>query len=146
MKCYLIFFARRYTCFHSNVCSLWMSFGVYIMGILFQTSAFVSFFLISHGYCITCHRLSLSERRTMAALGCVFYLTLVGYRASVPYFTVSFPFLVMMLSFPLVKVNLKHVTYTLKFSIIFLLLFRFELISAVFVFNDTSQREKQRLI
>ncbi|KAH6758828.1 transmembrane protein [Perilla frutescens var. frutescens] len=76
-----------YTCFYSNVCSLWMSFGVYIMGVLFQTCAFVSFFLISHGYCITCHRLSLSERRTMAVLASVFYLTLVGYRASVPYFS-----------------------------------------------------------
>ncbi|KAL0319284.1 UNVERIFIED_CONTAM: hypothetical protein Sangu_2084600 [Sesamum angustifolium] len=77
-----------YSCFYSSVCSLWMSFGVYIMGVLFQTLAFVSFFLISHGYCITCHRLSLSERRTMASLGCVFYLTLVGYRASIPYFSV----------------------------------------------------------
>ncbi|KAL0415201.1 UNVERIFIED_CONTAM: hypothetical protein Slati_3352000 [Sesamum latifolium] len=77
-----------YSCFYSNVCSLWMSFGVYTMGVLFQTLAFVSFFLISHGYCITCHRLSLSERRTMASLGCVFYLTLVGYRASIPYFSV----------------------------------------------------------
>ncbi|XP_057773076.1 uncharacterized protein LOC130992456 [Salvia miltiorrhiza] len=77
-----------YTCFYSNVCSLWMSFGVYIMGVLFQTFGLISFFLISHGYCITCHRLSLSERRTVAALGCVFYLTLVGYRASVPYFSV----------------------------------------------------------
>ncbi|KAK6148831.1 hypothetical protein DH2020_016356 [Rehmannia glutinosa] len=77
-----------YSYFYLNLCSLWISFGVYVMGILFQTSAFVSFFLISHGYCITCHRLSLSERRTMAVQGCVFYLTLVGYRASVPYFSV----------------------------------------------------------
>ncbi|XP_047964100.1 uncharacterized protein LOC125208506 [Salvia hispanica] len=77
-----------YTCFYANVCSLWMSFGVYIMGVLFQTSAFMSFFLISHGYCITCHRLSLSERRTLVALGTVFYLTLIGYRGYVPYFSV----------------------------------------------------------
>ncbi|KAL1551514.1 hypothetical protein AAHA92_19349 [Salvia divinorum] len=77
-----------YTCFYTNVCSLWMSFGVYIMGVLFQTSAFMSFFLISHGYCITCHRLSLSERRTLVALGTVFYLTVIGYRAYVPYFSV----------------------------------------------------------
>ncbi|KAL3824381.1 hypothetical protein ACJIZ3_020410 [Penstemon smallii] len=77
-----------YSCFYSNTCSLWMSFGVYITGVLFQTASFVSFFLISHGYCITCHRLSLSERRTLAALGCVFYLNLVGYRASIPYFSV----------------------------------------------------------
>ncbi|KAF5726866.1 hypothetical protein HS088_TW22G00550 [Tripterygium wilfordii] len=33
-------------------------------------------------------RLSISERRTTAVLGCVFYLTLVGYKASVPHFTV----------------------------------------------------------
>jgi len=67
-----------------------MSFGVYVTGVLFQTASFVSFLLISHGYCITCERLSLTERRTTASLGCVFYLTLVGYRASVPYFAVSF--------------------------------------------------------
>ncbi|GFZ11778.1 hypothetical protein Acr_23g0001630 [Actinidia rufa] len=54
----------------------------------FQTASFVSFLLISLGYCIVCERLSVSERRTIAALGCAFYLTLVGYRASVPYFSV----------------------------------------------------------
>ncbi|KAK4269340.1 hypothetical protein QN277_022509 [Acacia crassicarpa] len=65
-----------------------MSFGVYVTGVLFQTAAFVSFLLIAHGYCIMCEHLSLSERRTTAALGCVFYLTLVGYKACVRYFTV----------------------------------------------------------
>ncbi|KAH1240287.1 hypothetical protein GmHk_07G018187 [Glycine max] len=69
-------------------CSLWMSFGVYVTGVLFQTAAFVSFLLISHGYCIMCERLSLNERRSTAALACVFYLTLVGYKACVPYFSV----------------------------------------------------------
>lgn len=87
----------RYSCFYSNLCSVWMSFGVYVLGILFQTAALGSFFLISHGYCVTCERLSLSERRTMATLGCVFYMTLVGYRASVPYFSVSLRFLVTVL-------------------------------------------------
>ncbi|XP_074375757.1 uncharacterized protein LOC141717534 [Apium graveolens] len=77
-----------YSCFYFQTCSLWISFGVYVTGILFQTASFVSFFLISHGYCIMCERLSVPERRTMAALGCVFYLILVGHRASVPYFTV----------------------------------------------------------
>ncbi|KAL7099938.1 hypothetical protein ACP275_09G118000 [Erythranthe tilingii] len=77
-----------YSCYYSNVCSIWMSFGVYIMGILFQTSAFGSFFLISHGYCITCHRITLTERRSMATMGCAFYFTLVGYKASIPYFSV----------------------------------------------------------
>lgn len=81
-----------YSCFYLHVCSLWMSFGVYVTGVLFQTASFVSFFLISHGYSITCESLSLTERRTTAALGCVFYLSLVGYRASVPYFTVPLLF------------------------------------------------------
>ncbi|KAJ8452086.1 hypothetical protein Cgig2_016667 [Carnegiea gigantea] len=77
----------RYSCFYSQVCSLWMSFGVYITGVLFQTASFVSFLLIAHGYCIMCEHLSIRERRITAALGCIFYLTIVGYRASVPYFT-----------------------------------------------------------
>lgn len=77
-----------YSCFYHQICSLWMSFGVYVTGVLFQTAYFVSFILISHGYCIMYEHLSISDRRTTAALGCVYYLTLVGYRASVPYFTV----------------------------------------------------------
>ncbi|XP_059303191.1 uncharacterized protein LOC132055406 isoform X2 [Lycium ferocissimum] len=77
-----------YSCFYNHVCSLWISFGVYVTGILFQTVTFVSFLLISNGYCITCERLSIQERRITAALACIFYLTLVGYRASVPYFSV----------------------------------------------------------
>ncbi|XWS11962.1 hypothetical protein CRYUN_Cryun37aG0049900 [Craigia yunnanensis] len=77
-----------YSCFYLQLCSLWMSFGEYVTGVLFQTASFVFFLLICHGYCITCERLSVTERRTTAALGCVFYLTLVGYRASVAYFTV----------------------------------------------------------
>ncbi|GAB2269393.1 hypothetical protein Dimus_004312 [Dionaea muscipula] len=75
------------SCFYSQICSMWMSFGVYITGVLFQTASFVSFLLISHGYCIMCEHLSIQERRTTAALGCLFYLTLVGYRASIPYFS-----------------------------------------------------------
>ncbi|XAR50670.1 hypothetical protein NMG60_11005060 [Bertholletia excelsa] len=81
-----------YSCFNLQVCSLWMSFGVYVTGVLFQTACFVSFLLISHGYCIICERLSLSERRTTAALGCALYLTLVGHRASIPYFSVLLAF------------------------------------------------------
>jgi hypothetical protein len=66
-----------------------MSFGAYVTGILFQTTSFVSFMLISHGYCIMCERLSIRERRTTAVLGCLLYLSLIGYKAAVPYFTVS---------------------------------------------------------
>ncbi|KAF3647303.1 putative cytochrome c oxidase assembly protein COX19-like isoform X1 [Capsicum annuum] len=75
-----------YSCFYHHICSLWISFGVYVTGVLFQTVTFVSFLLISSGYCITCERLSIQERRITAALGCIFYLTHVGFRASVPYF------------------------------------------------------------
>ncbi|KAL2338043.1 hypothetical protein Fmac_012489 [Flemingia macrophylla] len=84
----MLSFLFWYSCFNFQACSLWMSFGVYVTGVLFQTAAFVSFLLISHGYCITCERLSLNERRSTAALACVFYLTLVGYKACVPYFSV----------------------------------------------------------
>ncbi|WCJ40831.1 hypothetical protein M5689_021732 [Euphorbia peplus] len=84
----MLSFLFWYSCFYREICSLWLSFGVYITGILFQTSSFLSFLLISHGYCILSERLSIKESRVMAALSCVFYLTLVGYRASVPYFTV----------------------------------------------------------
>uniref|UniRef100_A0A1D1YIG8 tRNA dimethylallyltransferase n=1 Tax=Anthurium amnicola TaxID=1678845 RepID=A0A1D1YIG8_9ARAE len=77
-----------HSCFKLETCSLWMSFGVYVSGILFQTASFVCFLLISHGYCTMCEHLSVNEQRTTAALGCVLYLTLVGYRANVPYFTV----------------------------------------------------------
>ncbi|CAK9182511.1 unnamed protein product [Ilex paraguariensis] len=84
----MLSFLFWYSCFYLQICSLWISFGVYITGVLFQTISFVSFFLISHGYCIMYERLSVTQRRSTAALACVFYLTLVGYRASIPYFSV----------------------------------------------------------
>ncbi|KAF3334834.1 Lung seven transmembrane receptor [Carex littledalei] len=80
-------FSFWYSCINLEVCSLWMSFGVYVTGILFQTAAFVAFLLISHGYCIVCERISLRERRTTAGIGCLLYLTQIGYKAGVPYFT-----------------------------------------------------------
>ncbi|KAH7685790.1 Transmembrane protein GPR107/GPR108-like protein [Dioscorea alata] len=77
-----------YSCIKLQMCSLWISFGVYVSGIIFQTAYFVSFMLISHGYCIMCERLSVPERRTTAISGCILYLALVGYKAAIPYFTV----------------------------------------------------------
>lgn len=87
--CLSFCYCCRYSCFYLHVCSLWMSFGVFVTGVLFQTATFVSFLLISHGYCITCELLSVAERRRTATFGCVFYLTLIGYRTSIPYFSVS---------------------------------------------------------
>ncbi|XP_020583284.1 uncharacterized protein LOC110026621 [Phalaenopsis equestris] len=81
-------FSFWYSCVKLQICSLWMSFGVYVTGILFQTASFMSFMLISHGYCIIYERLSVPERRMTAALGCGLYLTLVGYKAAIPYFTI----------------------------------------------------------
>ncbi|KAI0515981.1 hypothetical protein KFK09_008652 [Dendrobium nobile] len=81
-------FSFWYSCTKLQICSLWMSFGVYVTGILFQTASFMSFILISHGYCIMYERLSVFERRLTAAFGCGLYLTLVGYKAAIPYFTV----------------------------------------------------------
>ncbi|TVU35537.1 hypothetical protein EJB05_17433 [Eragrostis curvula] len=78
-----------YSCVHLQTCSLWMSFGAYVTRILFQTASFVSFMLISHGYCIMCERLSIQERRITAVLGCLLYLSLIGYKAAVPYFTLA---------------------------------------------------------
>ncbi|KAG8643397.1 hypothetical protein MANES_11G035900v8 [Manihot esculenta] len=86
----MLSFLFWYSCVYHEICSLWLSFGVYITGVLFQTASLVSFLLISHGYCIMCERLSATERRATAALGFVFYLSLVGYKASVPYFTLTF--------------------------------------------------------
>ncbi|PKA64714.1 hypothetical protein AXF42_Ash007461 [Apostasia shenzhenica] len=81
-------FSFWYSCINLQICSLWMSFGVYVTGVLFQTATFMSFMLISHGYCIMYERLSVLERRMTAALCCGLYLTLVGYQAAIPCFTV----------------------------------------------------------
>lgn len=66
-----------------------MSFGAFVSGIMFQTLSFVTFMLISHGYCITCARLSRTERRRTAVLALFFYLALVGYKTALPYCNVS---------------------------------------------------------
>ncbi|KAI4325309.1 hypothetical protein MLD38_030721 [Melastoma candidum] len=76
-----------YSCFYLGRCSLWMSFGVYATGMLFKTASLVCFLLISQGYCITSDRLPLNKRRSTVALAGLFYLTLVGYRSSVPLFS-----------------------------------------------------------
>ncbi|CAL9116200.1 unnamed protein product [Musa textilis] len=102
-----------YSCINLQICSLWLSFGVYVTGILFQTSSFVSFMLISHGYCIIYERLLVRERRITAALGCMLYLTLVGYKTAVPYFTV-FLVLVYSLSFYMIFHHISHSLLVLR--------------------------------
>ena len=57
--------------------------------IFFETACFVTFLLISYGYCIMHEHLSLTERRSVAGLTSLLYLTLTGYKAAVPQFAVS---------------------------------------------------------
>ncbi|XP_047329416.1 uncharacterized protein LOC124932781 isoform X2 [Impatiens glandulifera] len=108
-----------YSCSNFHICSLWLSFGVYTTGVLSQTVSFISFLLISHGYCIMYERLSVSERRNATTLGCVFYLTLVGYRTSVPYSSV-FLLVNYLLSFYLIFRNVSRNLVTLREQMAFI--------------------------
>lgn len=79
----------RYSCLHLKTCSFWMAFGVFVSRIFFETACFVTFLLISYGYCIMHEQLSLTERRRVAGLTSLLYLTLTGYKAALPQFAVS---------------------------------------------------------
>jgi hypothetical protein len=79
----------RYSCLHLKTCSFWVAFGVFVSRIFFETACFVTFLLISYGYCIMHEQLSLTERRSVAGLTSLLYLTLTGYKAAVPQFAVS---------------------------------------------------------
>lgn len=79
---------RRYSCLNLSTCSFWVAFGVFVTRIFFETSCFIGFLLISHGYCIMYEQLSVSERRSIAGLSSLLYLTLTGYKAAVPQFSV----------------------------------------------------------
>lgn len=78
----------RYSCLNLSTCSFWVAFGVFVTRIFFETSCFIGFLLISHGYCIMYEQLSVSERRSIAGLSSLLYLTLTGYKAAVPQFSV----------------------------------------------------------
>jgi hypothetical protein len=62
---------------------------VFVSRIFFETACFVTFLLISYGYCIMHEQLSLTERRSVAGLTSLLYLTLTGYKAALPQFAVS---------------------------------------------------------
>lgn len=89
----------RYSCLNLSTCSFWVAFGVFVSRIFFETACFVAFLLIAHGYCIMHEQLSVNERRSIAGLASLLYLTLTGYKAAVPQFAVIFqalyPFLLM---------------------------------------------------
>ncbi|KAH7295927.1 hypothetical protein KP509_27G070800 [Ceratopteris richardii] len=81
-------FSFWYSCLNLTTCSFWVAFGVFVMRIFFETACFIGFLLISHGYCIMYEQLSVSERRSIAGLSSLLYLTLTGYKAAVPQFAV----------------------------------------------------------
>lgn len=81
-------FTFWYSCLNLSTCSFWVAFGVFVTRIFFETACFIAFLLISHGYCIMHEQLSVSERRSIAGLASLLYLTLTGYKAAVPQFAV----------------------------------------------------------
>ncbi|XP_002962167.2 uncharacterized protein LOC9658269 [Selaginella moellendorffii] len=102
-------FAFWYSCLHLGTCSFWVAFGVFVTRIFFETACFISFLLISHGYCIMHEQLSISERRSIAGLGSLLYLTLTGYKAAVPQFAI----LVVLIYLVLLYVIFLHVSRNL---------------------------------
>ncbi|XP_057864919.1 uncharacterized protein LOC131072698 isoform X2 [Cryptomeria japonica] len=77
-----------FSCLHLSMCSFWVAFGIFVTRIFLETACFVAFLLISHGYCIMHEQLSISERRSIAGMVSLLYLTLTGYKAAVPQFSV----------------------------------------------------------
>jgi hypothetical protein len=82
-------FCCRYSCLNLSTCSFWVAFGVFVSRIFFETACFIAFLLIAHGYCVMHEQLSVSERRAIAGLASLLYLTLTGYKAAVSQFAVS---------------------------------------------------------
>ncbi|XP_024367654.1 uncharacterized protein [Physcomitrium patens] len=86
-------FVFWYSCIHLKICSFWVAFGVFVSRIFFETACFVTFLLISYGYCIMQEQLSLAQRRSAASLTSLLYLILTGYKAAVPQFAVLIVFI-----------------------------------------------------
>lgn len=103
-------FVFWYSCLNLSACSFWVAFGVFVTRIFFETACFIAFLLISHGYCIMCEQLPVSERRSIAGLSSILYLTLTGYKAAVPQFTI----LVVVIYFILLYVIFLHVSKNLN--------------------------------
>ncbi|XP_031478384.1 uncharacterized protein LOC116249295 isoform X2 [Nymphaea colorata] len=108
-----------YSCFNLQTCSLWVSFGVFVTGICFRMACFVSFLLISHGYCIMSERLSVVEWRLTASIGFSLYLALVGYKSELPYFTVLL-LLIYFMSFYLIFLHISQNLLVLRQQLNFL--------------------------
>lgn len=49
----------------------------------------ISYLLVAHGYCIIQEQLSLTDRRRIAGLTFLVYLTLTGYKSGIEQFCVS---------------------------------------------------------
>ena len=111
---YLVTF--RHSCLHLSMCSFWVAFGVFVTRIFLEIACFVAFLLISHGYCIMHEQLSTSKRYTIAGLLSLLYLTLIGYKAPVPQFVVSWKLLVLCFSSPnifLISTHSRDISFSL---------------------------------
>eukprot|EP00243_Klebsormidium_subtile_P002692 TRINITY_DN15469_c0_g2_i1.p1 TRINITY_DN15469_c0_g2~~TRINITY_DN15469_c0_g2_i1.p1 ORF type:complete len:488 (+),score=109.98 TRINITY_DN15469_c0_g2_i1:529-1992(+) len=100
-----------YSCLSLDTCSFWVAFGVFVSRIFFETSCFVAFLLLAHGYCITHEQLTLTERRKIAVLAGLLYLTLTGYKAALPQFSVLVAVIYLVLLYVIFHqsgVNLAH--------------------------------------
>lgn len=81
--------------------------------IFFETACFIAFLLIAHGYCVMHEQLSVSERRGIAGLASLLYLTLTGYKAAVPQFAVLVVFIYGLLLY-VIMVHIARNLSTLK--------------------------------
>jgi hypothetical protein len=78
-----------YSCLNLSTCSFWVAFGVFVSRIFLETTCVISYLLVAHGYCIIQEQLSLTDRRCIAGLTFLVYLTLTGYKSGIEQFCVS---------------------------------------------------------
>ncbi|CAI7801783.1 unnamed protein product, partial [Closterium sp. NIES-53] len=75
-------------CLHFDSCSFWVAFGVFVSRIFFETTCFIMFLLIAHGLGITQDSLSMAQRRSIAGLSGMLYISITAYKAALPHFQI----------------------------------------------------------
>jgi hypothetical protein len=98
-----------YSCLNLSTCSFWVAFGVFVSRIFLETTCVISYLLVAHGYCIIQEQLSLTDRRRIAGLTFLVYLTLTGYKSGIEQFCV----LVMLMYLVLLCVIMAHISHNL---------------------------------
>ncbi|CAI5485745.1 unnamed protein product [Closterium sp. Naga37s-1] len=80
--------SSRHWCLHFDSCSFWVAFGVFVSRIFFETTCFIMFLLIAHGLGITQDSLSMAQRRSIAGLSGMLYISITAYKAALPHFQI----------------------------------------------------------